>query len=528
MKKGCLALVLHAHIPFVRHPEHDASLEENWLFEAITESYIPLLLVMEDLVKDGIDFRLTMSISPTLSSMLMDPLLQYRYLNRVERLIELAEKEISRTEAQPEFNLPALMYHSRLKKIRNAFIIDYKRDLVKGFKRFQDLGVIEIMASCATHGYLPLLSVNEAAVRAQVRIGVDHFKEIFGRRPQGFWLPECGFSGGIDRALAEHEISHTIVETHGVTRAEPRPRYGVFAPIQCPSGVLVFGRDPESSRQVWSSNEGYPGDHDYREFYRDIGFDLDYEYVRPYLPAGGIRMDTGFKYYRITGNTNQKEIYLPDQAEKKAELHAEDFLLKKEKQVEYLASVMDRTAVLTAPFDAELFGHWWYEGPLWLNHLIRKACSGNRSIRMITLSEYVEEYSHAQVSTPAASSWGKNGFHSTWLNKSNDWIYPHLHHGAQSMERLTHNHPDADGIEIRALNQAARELLMAQASDWAFMIGNNTMSEYGTGRTKTHLMRLERLKNEIENRNIDEKRLKMIECRNNIFPKIDYRLFKGN
>lgn len=525
MKKGCLALVLHAHIPYVRHPEYDAALEENWLFEAMTESYIPLLMVMEDLVKDKIDFRLTMSISPTLSSMLVDPLLRYRYLNRVERLIELAEKEINRTESKPELNSLALMYHGRLEKIRNAFINDYDRDLTKGFKHFHDLGVIEIMASSATHGYLPLLSINKTAVNAQVKIGVDHFKEIFGRRPQGFWLPECGFSPGIDRVLSEQGIDHTVMETHGVTRAEPRPRHGVFTPIQCPSGVWVFGRDPESSRQVWSSNEGYPGDHDYREFYRDIGFDLDYEYVRPYLPAGGVRVDTGFKYWRITGNTNQKDIYLPEQAERKAELHAEDFLLKKEKQVERLASVMDRTAVVTAPFDAELFGHWWYEGPLWLNHLIRKACSQQRSIRMITLSEYVKEYSHARISTPAASSWGENGFHSTWLNKSNDWIYPHLHQGAKSMERLVRNHPDAVGIELRALNQAARELLMAQASDWAFMISNRSLPEYGAKRTKTHLMRLNRLKNEIENRNVDEKWLTMIECRNNIFPKIDYRLF---
>lgn len=525
MEKGYLAIVLHAHLPFVRHPEHDDALEENWLFEAITETYIPLLFVLETLVENEIDFRLTLSISPTLAAMLGDPFLQDRYLRRLERLIELGRKEINRTRSQPEFNRLAHFYHSRLLKVHNAFLDRYDRNLVLAFKRFQDLGKVEILASAATHGYLPLLAVNEPVVRTQFQIGIETYQQLFDRQPRGFWLPECGYNSNLDKFLAEQAIEHTIVETHGLTRAQPRSEYGVYAPIRCPSGVTVFGRDPESSRQVWNSTEGYPGDYNYREFYRDIGYDLDHEYIRPYINRCGTRMDTGFKYYRITGKTDHKAIYDPEQAEKKAEIHAAHFAADKAKKIEHLASVMDRKPIIVAPYDAELFGHWWFEGPSWLNHLIRTINLQHKTVQLVTLSEYLEEYPDNQVATPNTSSWGQNGFHETWINKRNDWIYPHLHQGALIMENLAQNHPYAEGVTLRALRQAARELLLAQASDWAFMIHKDTTAEYATSRTKTHLLQLNRLKDEIETRAIDERWLSMIECRNNVFPQIDYRSF---
>jgi 1,4-alpha-glucan branching enzyme len=525
MEKGYLSIVLHAHLPYVRHPEHEDSLEENWFYEAITETYIPLLFVLEGFVEDGVDFRLTLSFSPTLASMLVDPFLQSRYVKRLERLIELAEKEIQRTKSQPELSALAQMYHKRLHQVHGAFLNRYDRNLVQAFKHLQELGKVEIIASAATHGYLPLLSVDRSAVRGQIGVGVEHHRQVFGRRPAGFWLPECGYYPGVDELLREHGIRYTFLETHGITRAKSRPRYGVYAPVYCPSGVAAFGRDPESSKQVWCSIEGYPGDCDYREFYRDIAYDLDLDYVKPYIHRDGIRVDTGFKYFRITGESDRKEVYVPEWAEKKAGLHAGNFMFNKKKQIEYLASVMNRKPVIVAPYDAELFGHWWFEGPIWLDSLVRKIAYDQKTIRLTTLSEYLEEYPVNQVSTPSTSSWGHKGFHATWLNGSNDWIYRHLHHGASFMERLAKSRPQAEGLTLRALKQAARELLLAQASDWAFMLNTGAMADYATQRTKTHLVRLNRLMNEIEAGGVDEERLSIIESLDNIFPQIDYRSF---
>lgn len=515
--EGYLALVLHAHLPYVRHPEYEDSLEENWLFEAITETYIPLFLMLEGLIEDGIDFRLTFSLTPTLASMLLDLTLQQRYLKKLERSLELAEKEIARTASLPDFQPLARMYHKLFLQVHDAFVKRYETNLVRGFERFQKTGKVEVIASAATHGYLPLLSVNEAAVRAQIAIGVEHYRRTFGRPPQGFWLPECGYYPGVDAILRQHGIRHTIVETHGVTRADHRPRFGVYAPIVCPSGLAVFGRDPESSRQVWSSEVGYPGDFDYREFYRDIGYDLPLDYIGPYIHRDGIRLDTGIKYYRITGKESRKEPYVPEWAEQKAASHARHFLAERIEQVRSLAPSMDRKPVVVAPYDAELFGHWWFEGPRWLDYLIRGIALDQSTIRLVTLSEYLDEYPVNQVATPATSSWGHDGFSQVWLNGENDWIYRHLHRGAERMEQLSAAHSQATGLTREALDQASRELLLAQSSDWAFMIASGAMREYATRRTKTHLMRLHQLGQQIESGTIDRAALRRLEDQDNIF-----------
>ncbi len=518
MEQGRLAIVLHAHLPYVRHPEHEDSLEENWLFEAITETYVPVFLVLETLLEDGIDFRLTFSVSPTLASMLEDPFLQSRYLKRLERLIELAGKEEVRTKSDPQIHPLARMYRGLLLRVHEAFVGRYQKNLLNGFRRFQKLGKVELIATAATHGYLPVLSVNQTAVRAQVKVGVEHHQACFGHWPQGFWLPECGYYPGVDKLLAEQGIRYTILETHGITRADQRPRYGVYAPLYCPSGVAAFGRDPDSSRQVWSSVDGYPGDYDYREFYRDIGYDLGLDYLRPYIHRDGIRIDTGFKYYRITGKGDYKEPYVPEWAERKAESHAAHFLAERQKQVARLAAMMDRKPVVVAPYDAELFGHWWFEGPRWLDYLIRKIALEQDTVRLAALSECLEKEASDQVATPCLSSWGHRGFSEVWLNPENHWIYPHLHAAAERMERLASSHARAAGPLRRALNQAARELLLSQASDWAFMINSGAMSDYASARTRTHLSRFFRLERQIEDRSIDTAWLAGVEAQDRIFP----------
>ena len=514
--QGYLALVLHAHLPYVRHPEHQDSLEENWLFEAMTETYIPLLLILEGLIEDDVDFRLTVSLSPTLGSMLLDPLLQSRYLKKLERTIELAEKEVARTTSLPAFQPLSEMYHQLFVRAHEAFATRYRRNLVGALQGYQQTGKVEVMASAATHGYLPLLAVKDAAVRAQVGVGIEHYRQTFGREPKGFWLPECGYYPGVDRILSEHGIRYTILETHGITRADHRPRHGVYAPIVCPSGVAAFGRDPECSHQVWSSAFGYPGDFDYREFYRDIGHDLDLDYIKPYIHPDGIRIDTGIKYYRVTGSGKHKEPYVPEWAEHKAAMHAAHFLSERIRQVNDLAASMDRKPLITAPYDAELFGHWWFEGPRWLDCFIRGAAEQD-TIRLTTLSEYLEEYPENQIATPSLSSWGQNGFNEVWLNNQTDWIYRHLEQGAELMERLCAANPRPAGTTKRALDQAARELLLAQASDWAFMIHSGTMADYGTRRTRSHLHRLYDLGLHVESGDVDDAALQMIENRDSIF-----------
>jgi 1,4-alpha-glucan branching enzyme len=527
MPLGYLCLVLHAHLPFVRHPEYEDFLEEDWLYEAITETYIPLLDVFDSLERDGVDWRMTMSITPTLAAMLSDPLLQYRYLRHLDNLIALAGKEIERTRWEAPFHHLALMYHARFCRCREVFVNQYSNNLLGGFRRFFEAGKLELITCGATHGFLPLMTVNQNARRAQVEIGCREFERHFGRRPRGIWLPECGYVEGIDELMRDAGLTYFFTDTHGVLFAEPRPKYGIYAPILCPNtGVAALGRDTESSKQVWSAIEGYPGDYNYRDFYRDVGFDLDYEYLKPHLHATGIRSLLGIKYYKITGRTDHKLPYNPRAALERAAEHAGNFMFNREKQVEWLSGSMDgRPALIVAPYDAELFGHWWFEGPDWINLLLRKMHYDQQTVKTITVPEYLERHPKIQVSQPTLSSWGYKGYCEVWCEGSNDWIYRHLHEGADRMAELARTNPDPAPLRRRALNQAARELLLAQSSDWAFILKTGTMVEYAKERTRVHVLNFNHLYELLRANEMDEPWLTEIERRHNLFPDIDYRIY---
>ncbi len=519
---GYFSLILHAHLPFVRHPEHETFLEENWLYEAITETYVPLLQVMEGWLKDGLNTRLTLTLSPTLCSMLLDPLLQDRYVRYLDGLIELAEKETHRTRWEQQINTLAQFYCERFQSIRASYFA-WDRNLVEAFRSFQDLEKLEIITTAATHALLPLLQEHPGSLRAQILVARDHYRQCFGCDPRGIWLPECAYSEGLEAFLKEARIRWFLVDTHGVMQARPRPQYGVFAPILTPPGVAAFGRDVNSAKQVWSRHEGYPGDHRYRDFYRDIGFDLDYDYLREYLPARPQRSFTGIKYFSITGNGSEKRVYDRNIGLRAADEHAGHFLEARLAQLRSLSAIMDQPPLIVAPYDAELFGHWWYEGPEFLDGLLRKASRHSDEIIMATPNQYLREHATHQVARPSPSSWGEEGYWKVWLNEKNEWIYPHLRMAQERMTGLAQRFPQATGLTERALKQAARELLLAQGSDWPFILRTGTSPEYARHRIKEHLGCFLALHEQILRQEVDEGGLRRIEELDNLFPDVSYR-----
>jgi 1,4-alpha-glucan branching enzyme len=520
--EGHFALVLHAHLPYVRHPEHPRFLEENWLFEAITETYLPLLEKMEGWLADGMEFRLTLSLTPTLCSMLLDPLLRERYTTHLASLIELAEKEVHRTFWDKPLQPLSEMYLARFQKARTDWE-NYGRDLVAAFRKFQDAGKIEIITCAATHALLPLLEAHPQSIRAQVLVARDHYRSCFGTDPRGIWLPECAFVAGVEEVLKEANIRWFITETHGLLYARPQPRYGTFAPIYTNNGVAAFGRDFDSAKQVWSRDEGYPGDPRYRDFYRDIAFDVDYDYIAPYLPAPPQRSFTGLKYYRITGGEGEKQPYQRGTAIEAAAQHAQHFLDARARQIHAAAQALNRPPIVLAPYDAELFGHWWYEGPEFLDFFMRKACFDQNTVKLTTPAEYLKENCTHQIAQPVSSSWGEEGYWKVWLNETNAWIYPHLNIAQERMTLLARQFPRATGLTERALNQAARELLLAQASDWPFIMRTGTSPEYAKRRVKDHLLRFIALHEQLTSTSIDQVWLRTVESMDNIFPNVNYR-----
>ncbi|WP_017294757.1 glycoside hydrolase family 57 protein [Geminocystis herdmanii] len=527
MALGYLALVLHAHLPFVRHPESDYVLEEEWLYEAITETYIPLLQVFEGLKRDGVDFKITMSMTPPLVSMLKDKLLQEKYSEHLEKLQELVEKEIEFNEHNGHIKYLAEYYAQEFSETRQVWE-KYKGDLVGAFKKFQDSNNLEIITCGATHGYLPLMKMYPQAVWAQIEVACQSYEENFGIRPRGIWLPECAYYEGLERMLADAGLRYFLTDGHGLLYARPRPRFGTYAPIFTETGVAVFGRDHESSQQVWSSEVGYPGDPVYREFYKDLGWEADYDYIKPYIMPNGQRKNVGVKYHKITSRQaglSDKALYDPYWAREKAAEHAGNFLYNRVQQVQHLAGMMQREPIIVSPYDAELYGHWWYEGPQFIDFLFRKAWFDQDSMYMIHLADYLKGHPTQQVAIPSQSSWGYKGFHEYWLNHTNAWVYPHLHKAAEKMIHLSTKEPE-DELQLRALNQAARELLLAQSSDWAFIMRTGTMVPYAVRRTKSHLLRLNKLYDDIWAEQVDSGWLEKVEKIDNIFPNIDYRVYR--
>ena len=527
MSLGYLALVLHAHLPFVRHPESDFVLEEEWLFEAITETYIPLLTMFDGLKRDGIDFKMTMSMTPPLVAMLKDPLLQERYDEHLATLEELTEQEIERNEHSGHLKYLAEYYANEFNHTRQVWE-DLKGDLISGFKQYVDSNNLDIITCGATHGYLPLMKMYPEAVWAQLKVAVESHEENFGRAPTGIWLPECAYYEGLERMVADVGLRYFLTDGHGILYARPRPRFGAYAPIYTETGVAAFGRDHESSQQVWSSKVGYPGASEYREFYRDLGWDAEYDYIKPYIMPNGQRKNVGIKYHKITGKNlglSDKDWYDPYWAREKAAEHAGNFMHNRGQQIANLHGMMQRQPIVISPYDAELFGHWWYEGPWFIDYLFRITWFDQDTYEMTHLADYLRGNPTQQVCRPSQSSWGYKGFHEYWLNETNAWVYPHLHKAAERMIELARREP-VDELEWRALNQAARELLLAQSSDWAFIMRTGTMVPYAVRRTRSHLLRFDKLRDDILADKIDSGWLEKVEEIDNIFPNVNYRVYR--
>src|SRR2546421_4076291 len=536
MPTGYLALILHAHLPFVRHPEHEDFLEEDWFFEALTESYIPLLAMMERLVADEVSFQLTMTVTPTLCAMLQDQLLRERYVRYLDRSVALAERELERNRDDEGLRALSEFYHDHFRQSRERFF-QWKGDLLAVFRRMHDEGCLELIASAATHGLLPLVQQSPEAVRAQISLGCDSYRAALQADPTGFWLPECAYYPGVENILCEEGIRWFIVDAHGLMLADPRPRRAIYAPCFTPAGPAAFARDRDSSRQVWSATEGYPGDPAYREFYRDIGFELPLEHLWPGVNSP-LRKFTGIKYHRITDRHGEKDLYDPATAQQVADAHAAHFLEARKQKLNDLRA-LDFDPIIVAPFDAELFGHWWFEGPRFLESVLRQAAHAQQDLRLTSRDHYghedfqlttptafLSEHPTQQSVSPAASSWGQNGHLGVWLDETNSWIYPHLYSAAERMTKLARDyHTTASDLTDRVLKQLARELLLAQSSDWAFLIRTGTAKHYATKRVTDHLLRFNRLHDDFVGGKVDEGFLANCEWRDNIFPEIDWRRY---
>ncbi|HIE52975.1 MAG TPA: DUF1957 domain-containing protein [Armatimonadetes bacterium] len=526
--KSAFTFVLHGHLPYVlAHGTWPHG--TDWLLEAACETYIPLVEEIATLVEEGHSPKFTLSLTPVLCEQLADERFQNALPAYAQQKIEAAQRDaeyFART-GQRRLADMARQWEAFYTGVRTAFEERWQRDLLAPLRRWQEEGYLEIITSAATHGYLPLLG-REENVRAQIKGGVETYRRHFGCAPRGIWLPECAYRPGyewspplagapfpatqrrgLEHFLAEEGIDYFIVDTHllrgGVARGvylerfeglqrlwlqfashyQPRPEepekspyrpYLVGDPENPPARpVWIFTRDPVTGLQVWSREWGYPGDGWYLDFHKK------------HWPGG-------HRYWRVTDSKADlaaKQEYEPERVGERLAIHAEHFVRLAS---ETLAQTGLAGCILVAPYDLELFGHWWFEGVRWLGQVVRRF-PAEGPVQLTTCGEYLSTLRGEQqmVSLPEGS-WGEGGFHYIWLNQDTEWTWKHIYACESRVpELLAQYRADPSPRRRKVLEQALRELLLLESSDWQFLISTFHARDYAEQRFAAHVERFTRL-----------------------------------
>jgi 1,4-alpha-glucan branching enzyme len=520
-----ISIVLEAHLPYVREYNGDDNFsqsgEEGRFFEAVSETFLPLLGILDRLENDHVPFRLGLAISPILCHMLSDELLLNKYLHYTDMQIEFGRQEMERTSGQSEINKLAQIYYDQLLDKRITFTERYGKNILKAIDFYRRKGKVEILASSATHAFLPFVSHNAESLQAQIEIPVSSYRRHFGGCPQGFWLPALGWTQALEPYFRAYNFSYTILDTHGLLFGKPLPSKGSFYPVKTPEGTYILGRDFYSVREI----EQIANEELFKNSDRDVGYELPHENISRFLSTEGERRRTGYKYW--TRHCGKNEIYNPQAAKDKVTEYARLFLENTVARLEEAALHMEEAPLSLYAHNADTFGRFWHEGPQFLETIFRMA-EGYRDLLFLCPSEYIfkQNLSSLQVVSPEFSSWGFNGYAETWLDASNDWIYRHLSRSMERMTELAERFPDDTGLKERALNQAAREILIAQSSDWPGLLYRQDSTEYARTQAENALRNFTTIYEALGSNYISTEWLTTLEKRHNIFPHINYRVFR--
>jgi len=522
-KRITLSFVLNIHAPFIRHPEQLNPPQEQWFFESVSETYIPLLEMFDRLDRDLVPFRMAISISPVLCHMLSDELLVKRYLEYTGKQIAFGEAELDRTNYDPELNSIVRGFYDSIMGKKAFFTERFENNLLKGFEYYQKKGRLEILASAATHAFLPFYTACPEAIQAQFEAAIQVYRANFGRTPQGFWLPELGWKEELDSWLRAYNFAYTIVEPHALVYARPWARKGNFYPAKTPLGINILGRDFYAAEEM----AGMIKDPLFRYNHRDQGYELPPEMLGPFLGSQGFRTSTGYKYWAAGEVDSGMLLYNPAKASERAKALAEAFLEARLSKLNSAADFMDVPALSLCAFEADSFGRFWHEGPEFMEALFRKGAK-TEEVQFLTPTEYICKLDSSSFQTlmPEFSSWGINGYAETWLDASNDWIYRHAMKALERMAELVERFPNSTGLKERALNQAAREVLLVLASDWSKMLYKQENADYARIRVEGSLRNFTTIYEALGSNYISTEWLTQLEKRNNIFPNINYRIFR--
>ena len=523
MSKKRIVITIVAHqgyfcptsVQELSHPEIEL------LFAGISDTYIPLLNMFEALDLERVPFRLALVMTPTLCTLLSDYTVQQMYVDWLDKLILLGESQVGSLERTDAAYPLVEAELGRVRKCRDDFVAVYKSDLLAAFRYYADRGSVELLATAATAAFLPHYIDLPEAVNAQVEAGLHSHRQFFGLVPDGFWLPAMGYVPGLEETIKGYGYTYTILDSHGLLFGDPVPKSGIFAPAVCRNGLWVFGQDYTAEAAVVGSG-GFMHRDVYRNQYRDFAFEATDRQLEGFLTESGVRLPSGYRYW-----TRGDDGGLYDRAAARLQVRedAESFVRRYEEKLCGASRALetDDVSILCA-FYARDFGQLWHEGMDWLEQVIRLVAE-SREVELAQCCDFLDCRRELQPVAPFMSAATGAGYGENFLDTRNDWMLQYARKACQRMSQLADRFPEDTGLKARALNMAAREVLLAQSLDWPKMVSEGLFPEYAAAQFKKNVQSFITVYDSLGANAISAEWLTRLEHEHPLFPWMNYRIF---
>lgn len=525
MPEKRLILVITAEQAYIRNvePENTFSAQNDILFSAITDTYIPLVDMMERLEEENVPFKINLVISPILCELLEDPAVQEQYITHLEKRIALGREELNRNSNAPELPV-AQSILSELERKLDLFVNKYQRRLIKRIRALISKGFVEIIPTAASYAYLPHYSDFNEAINAQIETGLYSAKAFFGEVGDGFYLPYLGWSSGFDKILRPYGINYTILDTKAVLFAETPSEKGIFCPARTNNSLVIFGRDPDTPHDIKGEN-GYMNNPVYLSVEKDVGFELDSKILTSILENNGARVQTGFKYWANKEISGENVVYDQQAAKKQAMDDAENFFENKKSKLQSAAKYLpEDDAILVCTIPAENLGQSWNEGVQWLENVIR-LCARDEEIKLSVCKDNLKKQFSLQKITPYPCSGGGDGYSENLLDGSNNWMMRYTRKATERMIELANRFPGETSLKARLLNLGAKEALLVQSSALPKMIQEGLAPDFAVKEFREGILSFSQVFDALASNSVSTEWLTNLEKAYPLFSWINYRIF---
>ncbi len=534
MAEKKLLFIFNTSQEYIKHIGEDAekyAAEESFLFESISNTYIPLLKMLEKFEHESLPVKFAIVLTPVLCTLLEDSVIQQKYVDWLDKKIEFGKKELERVSGNSALSDAVSLCLEKAENDKNDFEA-FGRRLVKRFAEFQKKNYVEILATCATDIFLPYYNDIPEILNAQVEAGIFAYRSFFGNVPEGFWLPELGYYDGIERVLRSYGVNYTVVDSKSFLFSEIEPKKGIFGPARFANALVVFGKEPFSDKEIFGS-EGYAKNSVYRSENRDVIFSLPSDKIESFVKEGTARYSVGYKYWTKASDSEEEvinpleteNVYSKGNAMRQCILDASDFVNKKceklAKAEKLLSDSKNVSMVIT--LNVTKLSENWSESVDWIEQVFRKICETD--VQLEIPKNLAKEPFELQRISPCYGSSSGVGYGEDLLSSKNNWMMRYVRKASERMVDLSDRFPTDTGLKARLLNLGAKELMFAQSSGWAKMIHNGIFPEYAAMRFKQSINDFTSVFDALGSNTVSTEWLTKLEAQHQIFPWMNYRIF---